>query len=662
MSLSRPHTRMLLVRGAALFHDIIMGTIAFLLSLVLRLDFDGLMPHLVEYIVASLMFGIIVSAFGFLLGMNRGVWRYASLPDLVAIVKAATASVLLFIAIHFFLVRLDGIPRSSIIVVWAFLIVLLGGPRVAYRVYRNERDTHRGKAKAKKRALLIGAGDAADLFLKVIKERSSAGFEVLAIIDERGRRAGRFIQGVPVKGPLEMLGTIIEDFHIRGLEVDALIVAQSADANQAHELLVQLVAVAGQYHLELLRLPNLLEMRSLDQAVEVQPVKVEDLLQRPPVKLDMKSIAAMISDKSVLITGAGGSIGSELVRQVARLKPRNLVLLDANEYLLYSIDMEMARDFRDVPRHALLCNVRERESVFQVMETHRPEVVFHAAALKHVPIVEAQPLQGLFTNAIGTRHVAEAAIKVNAQAVVLVSTDKAVNSTNAMGATKRLAEMFCQAMDLDADATETRFVTVRFGNVLGSSGSVVPLFERQIKAGGPVTVTHPEIERYFMTIPEACLLVMQAAAYGLNHRGERGRIFVLDMGAPVKIVDLARNLIRLSGLRPELDIKIVYTGLRPGEKLYEELFSTGEALKQTNAEGILTASPRAIEGALIIRIFDELRRMIETNNVSGALRLLKATVSDFNPGEEIQSMMDMDHGLPLDPPRRPITIARQDGE
>jgi O-antigen biosynthesis protein WbqV len=354
----------------------------------------------------------------------------------------------------------------------------------------------------------------------------------------------------------------------------------------------------------------------------------------------------MIGGKSVQITGAGGSIGSELVRQVARLGPSKMILLDANEYLLYSIEREMSSHMPRIAFEALLCNVREKETVLRIVGAHRPDVIFHAAALKHVPIVEAQPLEGVFTNAIGTRNVAEAAIQAKASAMILVSTDKAVNPANVMGASKRMAEMFCQAMDLSLGEGATRFVTVRFGNVLGSAGSVVPLFEKQIRAGGPLTVTHAEIERYFMTIPEACLLVLQAAAHSLNRQEERGRIFVLDMGKPVKIVDLARNLIRLSGLRPDEDIKIAYTGLRPGEKLYEELFHSRESLEQTDAKGILAAAPHAIERGLIIRIFDEMKRMIEQDDVVGALRLLKSTVTDFTPGAEIRAMMDRSGTVP----------------
>lgn len=619
-------------------HDGVMGAVAMLLSFVLRLDFDGVAQNLAVFLNAAVLFGIVVSGVGFLLGLNRGIWRYASLSDFLAIAYAASLSVASFTVIEFLLDRLNSIPRSSILIAWAFLIVLLAGPRAAYRLYRNRHDVIRGRLADRgtgKHVLLIGATDNAEAFLRTIKERNSASFEVLAIIDERGRRTGRSIRGVPVLGPLERLPQILNQFEARGRRPEAIILTRSRDDYQRHASVEALVEIAARQKVEILRLPNLFDMQRIDAEIELRPIKLEDLLQRQPVMLDSPKIASMIEGKTVLITGAGGSIGSELARQVAALSPRSLVLVDASEYALYSIESELSGARRNFELHASLCNVREKGAVNTVVQSHRPHVIFHAAALKHVPIIEAQPLEGILTNAIGTRNVAEAALRANVPKMIMVSTDKAVNPTSVMGATKRMAEMFCQAMDLDSKTNSTRFVTVRFGNVLGSAGSVVPLFEKQIKAGGPVTVTDPEIERFFMTIPEACLLVMQAAAHNSAQQEERGRIYVLDMGPPVKIVDLARNLIRLSGRRPDTDIRIVYTGLRPGEKLYEELFDSKETLSQTGATGILTASARSIELALIERIFDEMQRMIDAQDLPGALRLLKSTVAEFNTGAHV---------------------------
>lgn len=640
-------SRLITLRGLALVHDGLMGAIALLLSFALRLDVIGFSQNSWGYLAAATFFGIIVSITGFFLGLNRGIWRYASLSDFLAIAGVATASLAIFTVAEFLINRLNSIPRSSILIAWAFTIVLLAGPRAAYRVYRNRHDVSRGKAArgAGRNVLLIGAADNAEAFIRTIKERQSASVNVLAIVDERGRRTGRAIRGIPVVGPLDKLPQILDRFEARGRRAEAIILTRSRDEFRRYASLEELVEIAAQQKLELLMLPNLLDMKSIDAEIELTPIKLEDLLQRAPVKLDTRKIASMIGGKNVMITGAGGSIGSELARQVAELSPLSLVLVDANEYALYRIKSELTQKRPDTRIDAVLCNVRERDAISNVVETHAPHLIFHAAALKHVPMVEAQPIEGIFTNAIGTRNVADAALRWKVSKMIMVSTDKAVNPANVMGATKRMAEMYCQAMDLDQKTCTTRFMTVRFGNVLGSAGSVVPHFEQQIKAGGPVTVTHPDIVRFFMTIPEACLLVLQAAAHEPDKIDERGRIFVLNMGSPVKIADLARNLIRLSGRRPDTDIEIAYTGLRPGEKLYEELFDRNETLSETGSPGILAASARSIERAMIMRIFDEMQRMIDDLDVEGALRLLQSTVPEFTAGPDIHLTMSRARSL-----------------
>lgn len=634
-------SRVITLRGLALVHDGLMGAIALLLSFALRLDMGGLSQNLWMYLAASTLFGFIVSITGFFLGLNRGIWRYASLSDFLAIAGVATASLAVFTVAEFLVARLNSIPRSSIIIAWAFTIVLLAGPRAAYRAYRNRHDVSRGKAAqgSGKKVLLIGATDNAEAFIRTTKEREGAAVEVLAVVDERGRRTGRAIRGVPVIGPLDKLPQILDRFEARGRRADAIILTRSREEYQRYASLEELVDVAAQHKVELATIPNLLDMKGIDAKIELRPIKLEDLLQRAPVRLDMGRIASMVVGRNVMITGAGGSIGSELARQVAELNPMNLVLVDANEYALYCIKSEMTQMRPGASIDAVLCNVRERDAISNVVESYAPNLIFHAAALKHVPMVEAQPIEGIFTNVIGTRNVADAALRSRVSKMIMVSTDKAVNPANVMGATKRMAEMYCQAMDIDQTTCTTRFMTVRFGNVLGSAGSVVPLFEQQIKTGGPVTVTHPDIVRFFMTIPEACLLVLQAAAHDTDEVKERGRIFVLDMGSPVKIVDLARNLIRLSGRRPDKDIQIVYTGLRPGEKLYEELFDLNEPLTGTTSPGVLAASARSIERSVIVRIFDEMQRMINAQDVEGALRLLQSTVPEFMLGADILTTM-----------------------
>lgn len=633
-------SRLLTLRGLAFVHDGLMGAAALLLSFALRLDV-AFLGKFWSFLATSALFGLVVGITGFVLGLNRGIWRYASLSDFLAITGVATAALAIFTVFEFLINRLNSIPRSSIVIAWAFTIVLLAGPRAAYRVYRNQRDMRKGKAAngSAKNVLLIGATDNAEAFIRTIQEGQRASVHVLAIVDERGRRTGRAIRGIPVVGPLDKLPQTLERFEARGRRAEAIVLTRSREEYQRHAKLEELVDLAARQKVELLTLPNLLDMKSIDAEIELSPIKLEDLLQRAPVKLDSHKIASMIGGKNVMITGAGGSIGSELARQLAKLSPLSLVLVDANEYALYCISTELGHTRPSSTIHAVLCNVRERDAISSVVETHRPDLIFHAAALKHVPMVEAQPIEGLFTNAIGTRNVADAALRWKVSKMVMVSTDKAVNPANVMGATKRMAEMYCQAMDLDPKTQPTQFMTVRFGNVLGSAGSVVPLFEQQIRAGGPVTVTHPDIVRFFMTIPEACMLVLQAAAHERDGISERGRIYVLDMGSPVKIVDLAKNLIRLSGRRPDVDIQIAYTGLRPGEKLYEELFDCNEKLSETGSPGILSASARSIKRAMIERIFDEMHRMISDLNVEGALRLLQSTVPEFTPGFEVQVTM-----------------------
>jgi O-antigen biosynthesis protein WbqV len=329
----------------------------------------------------------------------------------------------------------------------------------------------------------------------------------------------------------------------------------------------------------------------------VRPVAVEDLLGRPEIVLQQDKIAALVAGRRVIVTGAGGSIGSELVRQIAALQPRKLVLVDNGEFNLYTIDHEIRAQHPAIQVHTILADVRDRTRVDSIFITEQPDVVFHAAALKHVPLVEANIREAVLTNVQGSKNVADAARQVQAQALVMISSDKAINPTNIMGATKRIAEAYCQTLDL-MPGTSTRFMTVRFGNVLGSSGSVVPLFQKQLERGGPLTVTHPDVTRYFMTVREAVALVLQASAHGLGSGSDRGKIFVLDMGQPVKIVDLARQMIRLAGFRPDEDIKIAFTGLRPGEKLYEELFGI-EEMVQAGVDGVLVAAPPVLDAATL---------------------------------------------------------------
>jgi O-antigen biosynthesis protein WbqV len=349
----------------------------------------------------------------------------------------------------------------------------------------------------------------------------------------------------------------------------------------------------------------------------------------------MSAVAAMIKDRRVLVTGAGGSIGSELCRQIALLEPEELIIVDFGEFNLYSIDKELSEKFPNLARRTALLDVRDTEMISFWFNEVRPEIVFHAAALKHVPLIEYHPMEGVKTNVLGTIHVAEACLKHGVSAMVTISTDKAVNPSNVMGATKRLAESYCQGLDqLSRHQHGTHFVTVRFGNVLGSAGSVVPLFQRQIESGGPVTITHPDIKRYFMTIPEAITLVLQAGARGMRPDSRRGGIYVLDMGQPVKIIDLARQMIQLSGLRPEVDIPIKFIGLRPGEKLYEEVVHNDESLVASESGPIIQIVPRTTDLTILRQQVQELRQACATKDFERLIRLLKIAVPEFDTALE----------------------------
>jgi O-antigen biosynthesis protein WbqV len=475
--------------------------------------------------------------------------------------------------------------------------------------------------------LLAGDGDGAEHFIRAMRARE-AGYRPVGILSAKANRVGRMIHDVEVLGTLEALPDIAKALRRRGQAPERVILADEHMDGAAIRRLLDAADAAG---MTLARLPGLNELKSgVADAVQVAPVAVEDLLGRPQAVLDRSAMRALIKGRRVLVTGAGGSIGSELARQIADAEPARLALLDAGEFALYTIDREIAGRQPGLPREALIADVRDRSRMAEVMAAIKPELVFHAAALKHVPLVEANPVEGVLTNAIGTRVVADAALAAGVRLMVLISTDKAVNPTSVMGMAKRAAETYCQA--LDAEANSTRFITVRFGNVLGSTGSVVPLFRQQLAAGGPLTVTHPEMTRYFMTVREAVELVLQASALGDADPSWRGRVFVLDMGEPVRIVELARQMIRLAGKRPDIDVKIEFTGLRPGEKLFEEIFHTAEPPEPTGRTGILAASARRFERVRVAGVLDTVEDRCRALDWPGALAALKQLVPEYAAG------------------------------
>jgi O-antigen biosynthesis protein WbqV len=559
-------------------------------------------------------------------GLSRLHWRFISLRDL-AMIGAAAAVVALMLTLLLIGAGL-AMPSVSFPAVLALsLIVLLTAPRLLYRLARQPvQPKTDGQMKT---AVLVGSGETAELFLGALARFSAAPYRVTGLIALSSRHTGRRVHGLDFLGAVDQAATLLARLKAAGAAPDLLIITAP---ELAGDVLGQLIATAERLNIRVLRAPSLTALAPAEQKIELQPIAIEDLLNRRQVSLDTAGMAKMIAGRRVLVTGAGGSIGSELARQVASFAPAELMLLDNGEFALWQIDLELGETYSAVPRQAVIADVRDRGRIFAVCAQFRPGLVFHAAALKHVPIVEDNPLEGLQTNVLGTCHVADAARLSGADLMVLISTDKAVNPSSVMGASKRLAEMYAQGLDVTArrSGSGMRCVTVRFGNVLGSTGSVVPLFRRQLTQGGPLTVTHPDMQRYFMTVREAVGLVLQASVVGSGNAAiPDGGIFVLDMGEPVKIVDLARQMIRLAGLRPEADIAIRFTGLRPGEKLFEELFHGGERPTPTPFEGLLMATPRSADSRLVALAISEIEKAAASGDNVAALSVLHRMVPEF---------------------------------
>jgi len=505
---------------AAFGHDVLMAAASFWLSLYLRVG-DGLLDYpgrlLLGYDIA---FTVIAAATFWWTGLYRGIWRYASLPDLLALLRAVTIVVLAFFPLMFVVTRLVELPRSLVGINWLVLMALLGGPRFAYRLFKDRslrRLLEGDKRSSAIPVLLIGARDGAAMFIREMASDPDRLYRVVGIVADSLSRVGRELGGVPVLGTIEDLPQVVAALDGRDERPQRLILC----AQTLHGATVRrLLDMADELTIPLARLPRLTEFKQTlgEDTPVIEPIALEDLLGRPQAVLDRVGMRTLIAGKRVLVTGAGGTIGAELVRQIAACEPARLALLDNNEYALYSIDRELEERHPAQPRLAVIGDVREESRVEQVIAAERPELVFHAAALKHVPMVEANTVEGVLTNVLGTRHVAEACRAHGVRAMVMISTDKAVNPASVMGATKRLAESICQALDIVESRKPggTRFVTVRFGNVLGSTGSVVPLFQRQLAAGGPLTVTHPEITRFFMTVREAVELVLQASVLAVK--------------------------------------------------------------------------------------------------------------------------------------------------
>ena len=617
----------------AFTHDVFMASISFILALYLRLGNDVLESYAVsELIFGTILFTAIAAIVFRSLKMYRGVWQYASLNDLINITKSTSLVILIFVVISFINNRLEDLPRSLPFINWFVLMALLGGPRFLYRLFKDQNIELRYEKNAHKRIpiLLVGADDSADLFIRDLA-RGDSNYRVCGIISGTSARVGRNIQGIEILGTTDEIPIIFNDLTRLGQKPQRLVI--TSERVEKHDL-EALLKVADSLGMTLARLPSLTDFKKSltgSNEINIKPIDVEDLLGRPQTSLDSREMRDLITKRRVLITGAGGSIGSELVRQIANYFPSKIILVENSEFNLYTIDMELSNKNPNVARHALIGDVRDRQRVFQIFEQYKPELVFHAAALKHVPMVEFNMFEGMFTNVIGTKNVADAANKALVSTFVQISTDKAVNPSNIMGASKRIAESYCQALDLERGLNTTRFITVRFGNVLGSAGSVVALFRDQISKGGPVTVTDPKMKRYFMTVREAVELVLAASALGTTQPNQVGKIFVLEMGKPVLIQSLAEQMIRLAGHSPSKDIKIIHTGLRPGEKLFEEMFHDGEKLVETSQSGVMLAAPRVVDLEDIILQIDKINKTIITNDGKSLIKIIHSLVPEYNP-------------------------------
>lgn len=598
-----------LVSGLLVGFDVISIVLSGCIGLLLR--FEGK--------VAASYFGVWFSslpvvilvglAIYYLFGLYHRLWRYAGVNEILTICSAVTVSAI-GSALYIYLYN-PGFPRSVYIIAWGFNIAAVGSSRLLLRVFYYH---YKGHHSQRSRVLIVGAGDAGAMIARELQHRYYQSKKLIGFIDDDREKYNRILFGVKVLGNRKAIKKIAELYDIQ----EIIIAMPSAGGKHLHRIINE----CRKTTCVIKTVPGIYEL--IDGKVSFQQVRnvdLNDLLRREPVRLDIARIADYLTGKRVLITGAGGSIGSELCRQVAAMAPKALFLLGKGENSIYEIHRELRNKYRELPIEPLIADVRDRERIDRIFDHYRPQVIFHAAAHKHVPLMEIQPDEAVRNNVFGTKNVVEAAHRFKAEMFILISTDKAINPTSVMGATKRVAELIIQNMNCHS---KTIYAAVRFGNVLGSRGSVVPLFQRQIKSGGPVTITDPEMKRYFMTIPEAVQLVLQAGSMAKG-----GEVFVLDMGEPVKIYDMACTLIQLAGLKPHKDIEIKFTGLRPGEKLYEELLSAEEGTSATTHEKIFCANLQAVDPQKLVLGLTRLQKAIDPDEVREILAEIVPSFSGY---------------------------------
>lgn len=586
--------------------DAIILSVVPIIALLLR--FEGIIPtQEFQTFRTCLPWMVLISlAIFYFYGMYHRIWHYARIRDLIAIIGAVTMSQA---AIFILTVMADiPIPRSVIILTWLLNICAIGASRLMFKVNLDMVTESKGH---KDNLLIVGAGDAGAMLVRELEQNAAATINIIGFVDDDEKKRHGRLAGFPILGTVNELPQIVKEN-----KVDEIVIAiPSADGDTVRHIDSQCRKTGAQVRI----MPGIYEMVNGEMTMgKMREIRLEDLLRREPIHLDFAKITNYIAGKTVLITGAGGSIGSEISRQISRVGAKEIILLGRGENSIYEIHQELKRKFPEQIYHTVIANITDKERMARIFQRFQPQVVFHAAAHKHVPLMEIQPDEAIRNNVFGTKNVAELADANHAEIFVLISTDKAVNPTSVMGATKRTAELVLQEIN---QHSQTKFVTVRFGNVLGSRGSVVPLFERQIAAGGPITVTHKEMTRYFMTIPEAVQLVLQAGS-----QAEGGEVFLFDMGKPVKIKDMAEDLIRLHGLTPDKDIKIVYTGLRPGEKLYEELLTSEEGTTSTKHKKIFKAQIQPLDES---DLQQSLKTLKETTDKQVILKTLKHMIPTY---------------------------------
>ena len=600
--------------------DGILSIIAFYGAYWLRLESFPTEPIINTIVV------FFASIFSFvLLGVYKRIWRYSSTDDLIIITKATLMTVILTAFSLFLMTRLEDMPRSTMIIYFILLTILSGGIRISYRLLRDKTLAPIHNINERIKVILIGAADEAEALIRT-SHKPDGPYHILGIFDNDKNKWGRKIRDVDIIGPIDNIFISKSNLLLKSQKITKIIITDPKISRIDIDLLLKYTDKIG---ISLARLPKISE---LDEAIEnngnkARPINIEDLLGRAETRFDKTNLTNLIKNKTILITGAGGTIGSELASQIADMKPKYIILSDYSEYALWTITDKISTKIKEEKIISILLDTRDRNAVEKTFNTNKPDIVLHTAALKHVPICEQHPSDAIRTNILGTQIIAKNAIKFKTKIMVLISTDKAVEPTNFMGASKRAAEIYIQ--NLDREKHSTNFVTVRFGNVLGSTGSVIPLFQNQILRGGPIKVTHKDTTRFFMSVKEAVELVLISLTNSLNTK-ERGGINVLQMGEPMKIDDLAKQLARLSGLTPGKDIQIIYTGLRVGEKLHEKLFHKDEKKITTDHPDILIAKSRELNFLKINDMINKMDELLIKNKEREAIKKLKELIPEFS--------------------------------